>query len=225
MARSTKVRTDESTSARHGHVLAFRGHGCIYFYFTSHFHIDIINHGRSARGTSAIHAQGLLSTYMGHGARREYLAFGGTSTSPSLSNIQSAVQAYTTLTRDAFAKLTNALQPIYFATSTVLTGTLLGLHLRFHPILVGSPTAAPHWYQTEEGVQAILITTAFLGNLLNWTVVGPNAAGVARERAILEKQTGKAYDANVSVDGSGVFGSVRCCEMNRIHCHCRVMMA
>ncbi|WOO83485.1 uncharacterized protein LOC62_05G007006 [Vanrija pseudolonga] len=128
-----------------------------------------------------------------------YLLTWGTALGTNVWQTISAFKAFGTLERKTFGQLQAQLQPLYFATSSALTGALLAAHLYFHPNLVGSILKTPHWWQIEEGVQGLFIVASLVPQLANLLVVGPKAVKVSLERHQLEQTDGKAYnDANPS---------------------------
>lgn len=121
-----------------------------------------------------------------------YLLTWGTSLGTNVWHTISSYKQLSTLPKEAFGTLQQTLQPAYFATSSLLTSTLLLTHLYFHPVLLSSPLKAPHWYQIEEGRQALLIVAGMLPNVLNWLVVGPKIKALTYSRHRLERSEGKA---------------------------------
>ncbi|RSH78927.1 uncharacterized protein EHS24_001850 [Apiotrichum porosum] len=114
-----------------------------------------------------------------------YLLTWGAALGTNLWQSLSSIEQLKSLSRDQFVSLQSKVAPAYFATSTALTGTLLLTHLYFHPSLLSSPLKSPHWYQLEEGVQAILIATAFVPQLIN-LLVRPQDSGPSLEKGAAE---------------------------------------
>ena len=124
-----------------------------------------------------------------------YLLTWGTALGTNVWHSISSFKAYSTLTHETFSHLTATTTPTYLATTSTLTGALLGTHLYFHPVLVSSPLRQPHWYQIEEGVQGLFILAALVPQVVNWLVVAPAATRVMYERHRLERTEGKGFDS------------------------------